>query len=378
MNNKTYRVVSCDELVRIERTRGSATRWTPDIDVAIPSISYGQLVPPDFPYWEWPPKNWHEPSYSVHAAKHYVFRDAKIHTETGVITVGNYCIKESLYLVFPEVQGWTRLSENEIAIPIMPESFIDKGFHACCGYVGNRNYAHWWIDIVPVLGHQVLRRCFGDAVALLPQIRSGYQRQTLDLIPEIKSTYTEIEADKCLLVGELHFVPSLTGGDYHPQPWNTVFIQELKARIGISLEEKGVRRIYLSRRDATARKMINEDRICTIAARHGFEVLETGGMALVDQVRTFAKASHVISPHGAGLANLIFSAPATRMLELHYDNSVNWSLRRMAAACNLSYGCLVGKQLPQESNQTEESAKENGWHLPEDQFEHVISTQPFV
>ncbi|MGV2130868.1 glycosyltransferase family 61 protein [Agrobacterium vitis] len=378
MNREIYEIVTCDELAELQPSRVSSSGWLPNVDISIPSISYGQKDPPEFECWQWPPNNWREPSYSVHGAKHYVFRDAKIHSESGVITIGNYCIKESLYFVFPEAQGWKQPSENQLEIPTTPIDHISKGFHALCGHVGNRNYAHWWIDIVPVLGHHVLRQCFDDATPILPQIRSGYQRQTLDLIPEVKEHYFEVAADKSLLVNELHFVPSLTGADYHPQPWNTRFIQELKSRAGVLESDRRGRLIYLSRRDASARKMLNEDKVCEIAEASGFEVLEAAGMNLVDQIRTFAAATHVISPHGAGLANLMFSAPGTRMLELHYDNSVNWSLRRMAASCNLSYGCLVGRQLSKKPDQTDEAAKENGWFLPEDQFKRVISTRPFV
>ncbi|WP_312405200.1 glycosyltransferase family 61 protein [Rhizobium sp.] len=378
MDKKIYKVITCADLEKIERTRTGVLSWSPDIDVSIPAVSYGQIAPPDFPYWEWPPSNWYEASYSVLQAKHYILNDAKVHTETGVITVGDYCLKESLYLVFPDAQGWRWVSESELEIPVLPERAVEEGFHACCGWVGNRNYAHWWIDVVPVVGHQVLRKCFGNAKALLPQFRAKYQRQTLDIIPEVRDRHIEVMADECLSVGRLHFVPSLTGGDYHPQPWNSAFIQELKLRVGVDGARRGHRKIYLSRKDATARKMLNEDRISDLAYRHGFEVLETGGMDLKQQIQTFAQASHVISPHGAGLANLMFSAPGTKMLELHYDNSVNWSLRRMAAAANLSYGCLVGRQTPRQADQSEDAARENPWHLPEALFENVISTKPFI
>lgn len=403
-HSKTYKIVSADEIVKLNQSgkhASSSERWCPDQTVAIPAVSCGQVQEPRFDFWQWPPNNWHEPSYRLQDIQRYRFRDAVVHGELGIITVGEYCVAESLHMVFPEIHGFSKPSENEIVLPGVPADRVDEAFHALCGYVGNRNYAHWWIDVLPPVGYQLLEKRFGNAKPLLPQIRAGYQSQCLDLIPEIRDDAIFVQESQCIEVGCLQFVPSLTAGDYLPQPGNMNFVREIKARSGIkerqearkrswpwSLFErkrasgaeagKDLRRIYLSRKDATARKMLNEDAICDIARRHGFEVVTTGGMPLVDQIRLFSEASHVISPHGAGLANTMFCPPGGFMLELHYDNSVNWSLRRLASIVPLRYGCLVGRQEGQGAGQTEEEAKQNPWTLPEDEFEHVISSSPFV
>ena len=39
-------------------------------------------------------------------------------------------------------------------------------------------------------------------------------------------------------------------------------------------------------------------------------------LTLLDQIKIFAEASHIISPHGAGLLNIIFSKPGTRVIEI--------------------------------------------------------------
>lgn len=47
------------------------------------------------------------------------------------------------------------------------------------------------------------------------------------------------------------------------------------------------------------------------------EVVNADGLSLREQARQWASADLVVIPHGAGLANLLFSKPGTRVLELH-------------------------------------------------------------
>ncbi len=309
MINKIYEIISVEELGRLRPGTVEERQWIPEVDVAIPAIAYGQTVPPEFSFWEWPPSNWTVSSYTIGNGKHYVISGATVQTENGVVTVDGYCLRESLYLVFPESIGWGRPSDTEISIPQMSCRKVGEAYHSLCGYVGNRNYAHWWVDVVPLLGHQILRRCFGDGVALIPVIRSQYQKHTLALMPDLKGQYLEVGENESITVDKLHFVPSVTGGDYHPQPWNSNFINEIKRRLGLDSITRGNKRIYLSRRDATARRMANEDAICSIASRYGFEIVEASGLTIIDQIQLFAQASHVVSPHGAGLANILFCLP---------------------------------------------------------------------
>jgi capsular polysaccharide biosynthesis protein len=55
---------------------------------------------------------------------------------------------------------------------------------------------------------------------------------------------------------------------------------------------------------------------------HGFRILHAERMPLIDQVEAFRRASFVIGPHGAGLMNLIFAPPGTRVLELFEPSEV--------------------------------------------------------
>jgi capsular polysaccharide biosynthesis protein len=52
-------------------------------------------------------------------------------------------------------------------------------------------------------------------------------------------------------------------------------------------------------------------------AHLGLTVVNPARLTIAEQAKLVASAAVVISPHGSALANLVFAAPGTRVLELH-------------------------------------------------------------
>ena len=64
-------------------------------------------------------------------------------------------------------------------------------------------------------------------------------------------------------------------------------------------------------------------------------------LSWAEQIAVFRAVRVVVAPHGAGLANLVFCAPGTRVVELinrAYFNPVFW---RLAALRRLDYRAVV-------------------------------------
>lgn len=103
----------------------------------------------------------------------------------------------------------------------------------------------------------------------------------------------------------------------------------------------GPRRIYVSRRDAQARRVSNEDALMERLARYGFELVVPGKLAPAEQIRAFAGAEIVIAPHGAGNTNMVFCPPGAVFLELLPDrdpSALYWMVGNIA---DLRYGRMV-------------------------------------
>ena len=78
--------------------------------------------------------------------------------------------------------------------------------------------------------------------------------------------------------------------------------------------EKPHRKLFVSRDDAPARRISNAEEI--FMALKGWENITLSAMTIQEQITAFAEASHVISPHGAGLLNIVFCQRGARVIEI--------------------------------------------------------------
>jgi len=69
-------------------------------------------------------------------------------------------------------------------------------------------------------------------------------------------------------------------------------------------------------RKARTRKFHNLEQLEACLSGYGFQTIYLEGMSSVDQILLFQSAEFVIGAHGAGLANLLFCEPGTKIIEL--------------------------------------------------------------
>ena len=74
------------------------------------------------------------------------------------------------------------------------------------------------------------------------------------------------------------------------------------------------RRLLIERKSPT-RKIQNFDEVQAFLAHQGFETVFLEGMSVREQILLFQSADFVIGAHGAGLTNLLFCEPGTKVLE---------------------------------------------------------------
>ena len=83
-----------------------------------------------------------------------------------------------------------------------------------------------------------------------------------------------------------------------------------------SYRRSSTHRLFISRAGASRRRVLNEDELVKLLRSRGFEVVELEDYTISEAAIIVAEASHVIAPHGAGLANLVFASTGTRVLEI--------------------------------------------------------------
>lgn len=200
------------------------------------------------------------------------------------------------------------------------------------------NYYHWLFDSLPRLHLWELAGGSLNEIKhfLLKRDALPFQSQTLDIlgIPAARRHYC---AKRGILKLDHLFVPSMPGPAMTPPPW---ICQFLRKKFLPAAAAAPARKIFISRRFTQGRKIINEAEILPQLARHGYETVFPENLPFRAQVELFASAKKIIALHGAGLANLVFAAPAASVLELCSPVHANALYKIISENCGLHHDQL--------------------------------------
>jgi hypothetical protein len=179
---------------------------------------------------------------------------------------------------------------------------------------------HWLFDyVVPLMTWLESRREAEPVQLIVNGKLSEVQRRCLEVLAENYGLAAPIglpqnEAFAVSRVAVSVLEPH-TPGVVHA-PAGIAALKMLAEKLsGVSPGPDAKRRLYISRNDAKARRVANEAELAPVLAAHGFETVILKGMPLARQVRLFQEAEMVVAPHGAGLTNIAWCRPGTKIIE---------------------------------------------------------------
>jgi hypothetical protein len=209
-----------------------------------------------------------------------------------------------------------------------------------------RNYSHWWTFYVARLaalhriglgGSQVAAVVSGSA--LTPE-RLDFLRYMLP--PNVRlrpiSKYRRVNAPATIVLPRARELLAIT-----IDHWTLARIREW-VRGFYELPRNGgdgPARMFVTRRGGTRRRLLNEDDVFAVLARHGFRRVALEDYSTAEQIGMFGNATHVVAQHGAGLVNLLFARPGTRVLEL-FSGEELYRYRFLSHAAELDYSSIAG------------------------------------
>ncbi|MFW5701009.1 MAG: glycosyltransferase family 61 protein, partial [Cyclobacteriaceae bacterium] len=100
--------------------------------------------------------------------------------------------------------------------------------------------------------------------------------------------------------------------------------------------------VYVSRRLANGRRLINEEELLLSIVELGFHVYYLEEMSFSDQVRIFHQAQVVIGPHGGGFSNIIFCRPRTIVIDIQPPEWQITCFEEISSAFGLQYYKFLG------------------------------------
>jgi hypothetical protein len=194
------------------------------------------------------------------------------------------------------------------------------------------NHFHWMFDSLPRLALLT----DDPRAPLLVSAGLGEAQRTSLRLAGVGDTDLDEFHGYPVKARELEF-PSLVGRTGHPPRW---VLDWLREKLVPAPTRRG-RRLFVSRRDATSRRLANEGEVFAALEPLGFELILPGRLPLAEQLRSFAEASVVVGPHGAGLVSLLAATDAV-VVEMFDPRYVNPCYYAVAEALECPYWFVMG------------------------------------
>jgi len=265
------------------------------------------------------------------------------------------------YIISPDNQLLTDLSysfKSDEPFPVFkrrrfPRLERLKGTYAVLSYPASGNYYHWLLETLPNLK------------ALAPHL------STLDgiFVPKLRRFHVDSLAACGVNPGKLleitcrdffaceHLLVQSFSSAWALQSWVPGW---LKQSLVTAAAPGTGKKLYLSRSDASWRKVSNEPAVTRLLESAGYESLVLSSLTCTEQANLFGSAVSIISAHGAGLANLVFCRPGTRVLEIFPTRWTSLCYLQLSQLVGCDYRYMIAAPLGQDRQQILEDSR----HIP--------------
>lgn len=205
------------------------------------------------------------------------------------------------------------------------------------------NFHHWMIDLLPRLG-LVQRAGFRLTDFDHVIINHAHRRYQTEALARLGVPMDRvITADAALFLRAEHLVvPALKQNHQSLPAADVAFLREALLEQAPALSATP-RRLFLSRADASYRRLRHEAELHDWLRAHDFAIVRPGELTLAGQARLFAEAEVIAGPAGAAFANLVFARPGTQVIEIvppQWIAAFHWMI---SARCGLRHHIVLGE-----------------------------------
>jgi len=227
--------------------------------------------------------------------------EAVVHVGTGLVCTRNM-------KAVPDFEY--RLTHNHPFGKRKPDNIQRlKGTYSTINFWNSDNFGHWMFDCLPRAHSLALAEPHRPVTLLMPEHLGPVQRETLRRVLPTNFSVEYHPADAWLRLEEFLW-PSMVSGRCNfclPDQYYEAIRRPIFSQFGLGREPRQTARIFITRRCAKWRRLLNEDTISTLLGKYGFESVEMQDLSFQRQVELFHRAEMVVGAHGAGLCSLLFS-----------------------------------------------------------------------
>jgi len=285
---------------------------------------------------------------------------ARLCGEVGLVVLPSDELVGELVALTPAGRRQVLEQAPEYRDPLPARPTRRRGDHYAFLGSGQHHYYHWTHDLV--MGARGLAEVLPpDARLIVPAAMRPWQHETLATLGLDDHRQVPFGPDDCWELENLYVVtPRLKTQIDSPEPFRW-FRTAVMDRFGIT-EAAPSRRLYLTRRHDNHWRTVNEPEVEALLARYGFETVAPGELAFRAQVELFGEAEVIVGT-GAGLFNMVFSPPGTKVLQFQERVHMVNALWTEACAMGFEYHYVLGDTVPNPE------AHDLDIHMPLDRLE---------
>ena len=211
-----------------------------------------------------------------------------------------------------------------------------RGTALCVASTWTSSYYHWLFDELP--RHLISKNETFESI--ICSIDTDLNRQALQMLGTNKKRIVYIDQPRRFLgnhyTADLLVTPSYISPGGNP---SNLLIELLRNFVEPLIEKKysSMEKIFITRRSARGRRLMNEQKILSKFEASGYALVKLEDLTWQQQINLFYYAKEIVSPHGAGLANLVFCSKSPIVIEIFNANYVHWCFWKLAHLVGAQY-----------------------------------------
>lgn len=229
----------------------------------------------------------------------------------GVVYKNGLVVKESVYSMFNPnsyyLSFYKKLLLNKI-IKLEGDAAIAHNSYF-------QNYYHWLLEAMPRL---FLLKDQAAQLKLILNVNSpGFVKQYAALFGFKEIIY--VGDDKLVKTDKIVFSTFTSRGLAMYEPIIKDMVQWLFAKNDIKENPNPTKNIFITRKNAKYRRLLNEDEVIAYLSSKGFKIVTLENLTIKEQMQLFADSKCVIGTQGAGMANMIYSTHGKILITIIHE-----------------------------------------------------------
>lgn len=243
-------------------------------------------------------------------------------------------------IVFESTLGSQELLEKNRILDTLIRSTTKKlsGTYVLLSHSWAFGYYHWILELLPKLSLIENFEELGSVPLIVPHQLKSFQRESLRMAGVPAEQIVCLDDNDWRV--ERLFFPQIPAGWGNPSPHAVRWLR--KRFLKVPQESRSGRRIYLTRSDATQRRVLNEEQIIEYLQKEGFKIVCAGELSISDQVEMFRDVEIVIAPHGGASTNMVFAPIGATLIEFFGHNYINGCYWALTNICGQKHAFLTG------------------------------------